>query len=310
MSATLTEGMQFGIDWQTLTTVANDLTDITRGASDYLKSGGTSAKVGSSSLTGGMTIGFTHDDVAGFIRAVEDITDVTILANPKILTVNKQLGQVYIGKKVAYQSQTTQTDTSTIEQVKFIDTGTKLSIRPFVCNDGYIRLDIHPKDSSATFRGSMTDETSAEIITNIIVKDGQTIVIGGLFRNKITTAKTQVPFLGDLPLLGVLFRGTADEVQREEVIVLLTPHIITEVGQVDEWADPQDVRRKVSGSKKELQWINKMRRVNDYYENTAEYYIDGDYEAAMKEVDLALGLYPAHLESIRLKEKIERELGL
>jgi type II secretory pathway component GspD/PulD (secretin) len=314
LSATLTEGMQFGIDWQTLTTVIDDLTDITRGASDYFKSAGTSANVGSSSLTGGMTIGFVHDDVAGFIRAVEEVTDVTILANPKILAVNKQLGQVFIGKKIAYQSQTTQTQTSTTEQVEFIDTGTKLSFRPFICNDGYIRMDIHPKDSSATLRVSgdvtLPDETSAELVTNILVKDGQTIVIGGLFRNKITTTKTQVPILGDLPIIGALFRGTADEVRREEVIVLLTPHIITEANQTHQWAGPQDVQRKILGAKKELQWINKVRRVNDYYENAAEYYIDGDYEAAMKELNLAIELYPAYLEAIRLKEKIMRESSL
>lgn len=314
LSATLTEGMQFGIDWQTLTTVIDDLTDITQGASDYFKSAGTSANVGSSSLTGGMTIGFVHDDVAGFIRAVEEVTDVTILANPKILAVNKQLGQVYIGKKVAYQSQTTQTQTSTTEQVQFIDTGTKLSFRPFICDDGYIRMDIHPKDSSATLRTSgevtLPDETSAELVTNIIVKDGQTIVIGGLFRNKVTTTKTQIPLLGDLPIIGVIFRGTADEVQREEVIVLLTPHIITEAKQTTEWAGPEDVQRKILGAKKELQWINKVRRANDYYEKAAECYINGDYEAAIKELNLAIELYPAYLEAIRLKEKIVRESSL
>ena len=156
----------------------------------------------------------------------------------------------------------------------------------------------------------LPDETSAELVTNIIVKDGQTIVIGGLFRNKIITTKTQVPILGDLPIIGAIFRGTADEVKREEVIVLLTPHIITETNQTTEWAGPQDIQRKILGANKELQWINQVRRVNDYYEDAAEYYIDGDYEAAMKALNLAIELYPAYLEAIRLKEKIMRESSL
>jgi len=315
LSATLTEGMQFGIDWQTLkTTVIDELTDITRSMPDYFKAAGTSAKVGTSSLTGGMTIGFVHDDVAGFIRAVEEVTDVTILANPKILALNKQLGQVYIGKKVAYQSQTTQTEVSTTEQVQFIDTGTKLSFRPYICDDGYIRMDIHPKDSSATLRtagtATLPDETSAELVTNIIVKDGQTIVIGGLFRDKITTAKTQVPILGDLPIIGALFQGNADEVRREEVMVLLTPHIITDANQTEGLARAQDIQHKMFGAKEELQWMNKVRRIKDYYEKAVEYYVNGDDRAAIKELESAIELYPAYLEAIRLKEKIERELSI
>jgi type II secretory pathway component GspD/PulD (secretin) len=307
--------MQFGVDWQTLkTTVIGELADITRGMPDHFKSAGTSTKVGSSSLTGGMTIGFVHDDVAGFIRAVEEVTDVTILANPKILALNKQLGQIYIGKKVAYRSQTTQTDVSTTEQVQFLDTGTKLSFRPYICDDGYIRMDIHPKDSSATLRtvGSSTlpDETSAELVTNIMVRDGQTIVIGGLFRDKITTAKTQVPILGDLPIIGALFRGTADEVKREEVMVLLTPHIVTDADQTAGLERAQDIQHKMFGAKEQLQWMNKVRRVNDHFERAVECYVNGDDRTAIKELDSAIELYPAYLEAIRLKERIERGLSI
>lgn len=315
LSATLTEGMQFGIDWQTLrSVVVQELADLTQGTQEYFRSSASSARTGSSSLAGGLTVGFVHDDVAGFIRAVEEVTDVTVLANPKILAVNKQLGQIYIGKKIAYQSQTTQTDTSTTEQVQFLDTGTKLSFRPYIGNDGYIRIDIHPKDSSATLRSSgsttLPDETSAELVTNIIVKDNQTIVIGGLFRESITTVRTQIPIAGDLPIIGALFRGMADEVKREEVIVLLTPHIITDPNQVEGRNQMYDVQHKILGARDELQWTNKVRRANEYYDRAAEYYLQGDYTAALKNLNAALKLYPAYLEAIRLKELIIRELSL
>ncbi|MHC4256232.1 MAG: type II secretion system protein GspD, partial [Planctomycetota bacterium] len=108
--------------------------------------------------------------------------------------------------------------------VKFLDTGTKLSFRPYIGDDGYIRMDIHPKDSTGKLVDGIPDETAAELVTNIIVKDGQTIVIGGLFRDQITSVKTQIPLLGDIPLLGAVFRGTSDNVVRTEVMVLLTPH--------------------------------------------------------------------------------------
>ncbi|MBN2269938.1 MAG: hypothetical protein JXN61_04945, partial [Sedimentisphaerales bacterium] len=313
MSVALTEGMQFGIDWQTLKgTAVSALTDISPGAEDYLKSAGTGARVGSSSLTGGLTVGFALGDVGSFIRAVEEISDVTLLANPKILAVNKQLGQVYIGKKIAYQTQTTVSEGGTAtEQVGFLDTGTKLAFRPYIGNDGYIRMDIHPKDSSGEVRtvgsASLPDETSAELVTNIMVKDGETIVIGGLFRDKISTVRTQVPVLGDIPLIGLLFRGKADEMRREEVVVLLTPHIIDEPSQTDGDGRSDDVRRKREGALDELQPIGSGKIAEEYYVDAVRCYTQKDMSGAMENVRLALRVRPAYLEAIRLKERILRE---
>jgi len=311
MTATLTNDMQLGIDWRNLKgAVISGLTGLDYGSPDHFGFGGSSTKVGTASLTGGMTIGIVRDDVAAFIRAVEAITDVTILANPKILAANKQLGQVYIGTKVAYQSQTTQTDTSTTQQVEFLDTGTKLSFRPYIGDDGYIRMDIHPKDSSATLRSSGTaslpDETSAEIVTNIIVKDGETIVIGGLFRNKVQTAKTQVPVLGNIPIIGMAFSSHADEAKREEVIVLLTPHIIAEPNQARGEERAEDVARKSMGAEEELS-PSKTKLAQQHYEKAAVYYVRGRNREALKELNSALELYPTYLEAIQLEEKIYNE---
>jgi len=309
MSVTLTEGMQFGIDWQTLKgTAVTGLSGIVEDGPEYLKSGGTGAKVGTSALTGGLTVGLALDDVGTFIRAVEEISDVTVLANPKILAINKQLGQVYIGKKIGYLSQTTQTQTSTTQQVSFLDTGTKLSFRPYIGNDGYIRMDIHPKDSDGQLKtagdASLPEETSAELVTNIMVKDGQTIVIGGLFRDSISAVRSQIPVLGDIPIVGLLFRGKADQIKREEVVVLLTPHIIGEPSETDGTARAEDLRRKRYGAKDELQTISRGRMAEEFYAKAARLHVEGDNESAMTELQKALRLRPAYLEAIRLKERI------
>jgi type IV pilus assembly protein PilQ len=310
MTAALTDGTQFGIDWRNLKNVALELTP---GAPDIFDFYGTDTKIGSSALTGGLSVGVVRDDVAVFIRAVEEITDVTILANPKILATNKQLGQVYIGTKVAYQSAVTQTDTSTTQTIEFLDTGTKLSFRPYIGNDGYIRMDIHPKDSSAVIRNigtsSVPDETSAELVSNIIVKDGETIIIGGLFRNTVSNKKTQVPLLGNLPVVGTAFSSTADEGRREEVIVLLTPHIIGEPSQTMGIERSEDVGRKISGAKKQLNPLNRMRLAQDSYEKGAVNYAQGRNAAALKELESALELYPDYTEAIELKEKIYSEIA-
>src|SRR3990172_8095846 len=111
MDVTLTEDMQFGIDWGNFETAVTSLAGITSDKIDYTTSQNTSQVTKSGGLTLGLSIGGT----AAFIRAVETVTDTTILANPKILAVNKQLGQVYIGTKLGYKSGSITTQTSTTE---------------------------------------------------------------------------------------------------------------------------------------------------------------------------------------------------
>lgn len=313
LSATLNEGTALGIDWSSLNGVAIDtIANVGAGIADGISTYGfaSGAVLAEGAAAGnGLNIGISSDHAAALIRALEVVTDVTVLANPKILAVNKQLGQVYIGKKIAYVSQTTLSEGGTsTQQVSFLETGTKLSFRPYIGNDGYIRMDIHPKDSSYNLRGTgqtaLPDETSAEVATNIMVKDGQTIIIGGLFRDSVSTTRSQVPLLGDLPIVGAAFRNTVDKSTREEVIVMLAPHIIEESAQTEGQARAEDIRRKRFGAKDELQSVSKTKIVEDHYAKAARYYVEGDNESAMKELDLALALRPAYLEALRLKEKI------
>jgi type IV pilus assembly protein PilQ len=301
LSAKLTEDMDFGIDWQTLKGTISGLSSITQISPSYLKFAGSSVV---SATAGGLTVGFPFEDVAAFIRALETVTEVTILANPKILAVNKQVGQVYIGTKLGYKLTTT-TELSSTEETVFLDTGTKLSFRPFICDDGYIRMDIHSKDSSGELNAqNVPDETSAELVSNIMVKDGQTVAIGGLFRDKITTTRTQVPVLGDLPVIGWAFRGTTDQSERQEVMVLLTPHIITEPEQTEGDARAADVSRKRIGARKSLQWTNRTRIAEDRYRNAVEYYAKGKRKKALNELNWALSVRPTYTEALRLKERI------
>jgi type IV pilus assembly protein PilQ len=170
-------------------------------------------------------------------------------------------------------------------------------------------MDIHTKDSSGGLTTDLLpEEASTELVTNIIVRDGQTIVIGGLFRDKITNKKTQVPLLGDIPILGFLFRGTSDESVREEVVVLLTPHIVTEVDQTLGRARAADIGLKRRSAIQAIQGTGRARLAEDLYTSAARYYAIGEYEKALADLDGALTIRPTYLESLRLKERIIREL--
>ncbi len=328
LSATLTEGLELGVDLSFAAGVSLTGTDAGTGTADAvlggyiegsqtaglnplqqagaLSAGSPIETTGFANIGGsGLKIGVSAGDIRAFISALETVTDTTILANPKILAINKQLGQVYIGNKIGYISQTTQTQTSTTQDVKFLETGVKLSFRPYIGDDGYIRMDIYPKDSSGTVKANdIPDEFSTELKTNIMVKDGETIVIGGLFRDVIVASRSQIPLLGDLPFIGALFRKTTDSVQRQEVIILLTPHIIDEAKETNSDARIDDIRRKRLGAKEELQWAGKARLAEDRYAQAARHYIEGDTDTAMKVLDYVLELRPSYLEAIRLKERI------
>lgn len=298
---------QIGSTSSLLTTTTTPILQVAAGvAGSALETSGFASVIGGS----GLRIGVRSGSVTAFITALESITDTTVLANPKILAVNKQEGRVLIGRNLGYRSSTTISTggIATEGEVKFLQTGTQLVFRPFIGNDGYIRMDIYPKDSSAIIdNDGVPQETTTELSTNILVKDGETIVIGGLFRDVVVTSRSQIPLLGDLPFIGALFRSTSDSTRREEVIILLTTHIIEEPSELEGEARADDVRRKRFGAKEELQWMGKARLVEDRYAKAARYYVDGDTEAAMKELDYVLELRPSYLEAIRLKERIIAE---
>jgi type IV pilus assembly protein PilQ len=309
LSALLDEDSELGIDWNTMGGWAVDSV-----AAIDLNIGAPIQTAGFGSPPGGkgLTVGVRSDDVYAFITALESVTDTTVLANPKILTVNKQQGSLLIGKRLGYNSQTTTTDGGTTStSVEFYESGTRLVFRPYIGNDGYIRMEIYPKDSSAEVNPATgaPDETTTELQANIIVKDGETIVLGGLFRNVVTTTRSQVPILGDIPIVGLLFRGQVDLTQREEVIVMLTPHIIEEPEETNAVMAKADVARKSLGAKEEELPISRRKMTEDAYARAARFYIQGDNESAMKELKIALTLRPSYLEAIRLKEKIIAEVS-
>ena len=254
---------------------------------------------------GGFTFGILKDQVGVFVRALEQITDTSVLANPKVLALNKQVGHVLVGRRDGYLT-TTVTETTAVQKVEFLETGTVLSYRPFINDDGTVRMEIHPKDST----GGLTDanlpfEQTTEVTSNIFVKDGHTILIGGLFREVSSAARGQIPLLGNIPVAGVLFRRTRDTTTREEVIVLLTVHIVK--GDEDGQAGAelrQDVERFRVGMRQGIQWFGRERLAEAHYRWAVEHFSKGHTGRALWDAELALNNYPRNIDAMKLKEKI------
>jgi type IV pilus assembly protein PilQ len=306
LAARLTEDMEFGIDWNLLSGLAVTSGTIVSGAGvgTPIQTDGFGPQAGGT----GLTVGLAAGNLRAIMTALETITDTTLLANPKILAVNKQEGVVYIGRKIGYLDTTTQTQTSTVQSVKFLETGTRLAFRPYIGDDGYIRMSIYPKDSDGVLQeNGIPNETSTELRTNVVVKDGQMVVIGGLFRDSSVVSKSQVPVLGDLPFVGALFRGKRDTTTREEVIIILTPHIIADAAQTNPEKRMEDIRLKMEGAQKSLEAIDSAKIAEVSYAKAAKFYLEGDTQKALFHLKIALLARPTYLEALRLRERIIAE---
>lgn len=176
----------------------------------------------------GLRIGYVGEDISVFLEALQTTVDTNVLANTKVLALNKMRGEIIIGGRLGYFGGTTVSDGISQQTVEFLEVGTQLRFRPFIGDDGFVRLEIHPERSSGIIdpvTGLPTEQTS-EVTTNVMVRDDETVVIGGLIETREVKTVRRVPFLGYLPLIGWFFSKEETEVERSEIIVMLTPHIL------------------------------------------------------------------------------------
>ena len=139
-----------------------------------------------------------------------------------------------------------------------------------------------------------------------MIKDGHTIVIGGLFNEVTTAAKGQVPILGNIPVLGVPFRRTNDETQRQETIVLVTPHIINDDTSLydESLKETEDVTRMQLGERAELMPWGRDRIAHLWYNKAQDEVAKGDKEKALMYLDWSLNTNGRLLEAIKLREQL------
>ena len=257
--------------------------------------------------TGGLTFGIVTDHVSLFIRALESVADVAVLSNPKVAVLNKQEVNFLVGSRDGFLTAQVQTETSTTQSVAFLETGTQLRFRPFITNDGYVRMQVTPSDSTGGVdaRG-LPFERTTEVTTDILVKDGHTILSGGLFREVSSTGRSQIPGLGNLPLVGAAFRSTSDATVREEVIILLTVHIIDDQEAYAAYSEEllNDMERLRVGIRESMQFHGRERLAQANYHSALDYASRGEWDMAEWHTKLAIHNRPAFVDAIKLRENI------
>ena len=205
-------------------------------------------------------------DIDVLLKAEKENINATLLANPRILVLDNETAMIKIIEELAFQELTETTGGGTIGTTEFREVGVELEVTPHLTRDEMIRLSLKPKFSINT--GDVQTGTSGfpqpiidrrEASTTLLIKNGQTVVLGGLRKKDVSQQTNKIPLLGDLPLIGGLFKFEGEETITSELVVFITPWIIeapllseTELKQlgVTDFEGPAPAATKAEGTKK------------------------------------------------------------
>jgi type IV pilus assembly protein PilQ len=194
---------------------------------------------GGTNKTSDSTLGFLrfgvlneHINIDAVLRAEKENIDAKLLANPRILVVDNEEATFDIVTEHPYVERTI-TAGSTTETVKFKNVGVKLVVTPHVAGSDMLRLNIAPEFSVLVERVTVASSNvpvvdTRKVNTIALVRDGQAVVLGGLRKKETSKQVNKVPILGDIPVLGFLFRFEGEATVNTELVVFITPHIVTE----------------------------------------------------------------------------------
>lgn len=174
----------------------------------------------------GMFAHVLSGDIDAYLSALANTAVINTIATPRITTISNKEATLLIGSKLGYKT-TVISETTTTQEINFLSVGTSLVLTPHVTKSGFIRMAVAPKISDGTVVGDLPQENTTETKNEVMVRDGQTFVIGGLTKNKETETNYGIPILMDIPVIGALFRRTVTSTDKHELLVFVTPHILT-----------------------------------------------------------------------------------
>ena len=219
LSVELTDDLKYGINLEYLNKIAPSITLRTQGLADIA----TFSKATSPAFF----FNLAASDLKVLLEALETTTDAKTLATPKVLALNGQKARIQVGEQLGYKVTTT-TQTSTLQNVEFLDVGVVLIVTPRIARDGSVLMQVKPKVSKGQInpQTELPEEKTTEVETSLMLPDGQGMLIGGLIQEGDVETQNKIPVLGDLWLVGRLFQNREVNRKRTEIIIALIPHVV------------------------------------------------------------------------------------
>ena len=238
LQVVLSDQHKFGVDWEAIVAEYHDLNF----KNNF-------SILNSSDKSGTVTIGtLANDDYTALLQALKTVGETNILSSPRITALNNQEARILVGSQEPYVTTTTTTPasgpTTTAESISFIDVGIKLYVTPTIHRDDFITMKIRPEVSSVTRTLTTSNNNSIPVVetseaeTTVMIKNGVTVIIGGLIKEEQINSENKVPLLGDIPLLGSAFRNEDHLKRKTEIVIFLTPRLMT--GDVSTALSPED----------------------------------------------------------------------
>jgi MSHA type pilus biogenesis protein MshL len=239
----LNDSFQLGVNWQ----IISDRLDVSTipGVGSLPSGGGLIVNTplfGTPPPAPGIRAGYSRHDFSAVLEALKQQGNLKVVSKPRLRTLNNQPAVVRVGQDIPiFLRQVTQSPgdppvITVTETIQTITVGTVLSITPQIASSGLITLDITPAVSRLVrMESSASGDTNAPVIdirqaSSIVrVRDGATIIMGGLVQDSSSTTHRKIPILGDIPLLGKAFSGKYENTDRTELVFFLTPRIIHDV---------------------------------------------------------------------------------
>lgn len=230
---TLNDETKLGVEWEFKT-----------GGKEGNKFADIVTKLTTSAATGGFfTLGsLTAGEYSATIEALKENKFAEVLSAPRVVVLDGKEARILVGSSEPYVVATTDPISHlVIEEIKYIDVGIKLLVTPRIGEDNFITMKVHPEVSRGEY--VLNDQAVRVILTEadttMMVKDGETAILGGLIDTEKSKEIDKVPLLGDIPLLGLLFRKNIDVEKKTELIIFITPRILSDEKRVsiskDEW---------------------------------------------------------------------------
>jgi general secretion pathway protein D len=222
------------------------------------------AATGVTAALGVPNLSISSMDFELLIRSLEVQGRLEVLSRPQILVKNNETAKMQVGEKIQVADQSVLSSGILQTTTRQEDVGIILNVTPSISADGFVSMDLEPEISALTQRTTqISEDFNAPIIsirnvqTSVMVKDGETVVIGGLIQTTEEQRKTKIPILGDIPLAGALFRSSSFNQVKTELLVILTPKVIRS-GQE---AAIEELRKLTS---EEIRRLSEPQRLKDF----------------------------------------------
>jgi general secretion pathway protein D len=200
--------------------------------------------------------GVQFPSLAAVISAFDKNKGINIISTPQLLTTDNQEAKIFVGKNVPFQTTATTSDNDTFNSFEYRDVGVTLQLTPQITQDRLVRLEIFEEiskvESTEEFRPTTLNRS---INTTVIARDNSTIVIGGLIDETYSETVTKVPLLGDIPVLGWLFKSKSTKRERTNLYLFLTPRVVKSYADAQALMD--DTREEID--KMEMEELQKRK---------------------------------------------------